>query len=250
MENQELGLSPVWRFDAYGTDGNEEMLQQQPAVAAEDEVEQSLGRHRRIDGDGLEVVAESAGEERIGRHRADVVEVAPVVVDDEISEQHEAGRLERLWNGIKRNKVAVAAGAITVASMIASPLGETIKSLAETASYVGPGMIAAEAAWIGGAAMMLGAIGKKIINPLKIHQRFKEIPDAAAESTTFKAGLAINTVAAVAEFVIPAVAVTTKLPVESWGILSFAAVDLMATVALRKVIWNGMHRAKSETPEA
>jgi hypothetical protein len=238
--------SPLWRSEPYGEDDPEQ-----------------YGRHARID-DGLiqESIPVADGTvteaEPVGRHRADSiaetttaeVEAESVVVDDEITEQHEAGRLERLWNGIKRNKVAVAAGAITVASMVASPIGDTIKSLAETASYVGPGMIAAEAAWIGGAAMMLGAIGKKIINPLKIHKRFKEIPDAAAESTLFKSGLAINTVAAVAEFVIPTVAVTTKLPVESWGILSFAAVDLIATVALRKVIWNGMHRTKSEPPEA
>lgn len=235
--------SPLGRIDAYGSGDDELLLEQQSAVVDDAEAqEEPLGRHSRAVAADEASLVESTDddEEYVGRHRA----------SDEISEQHEAGRLERLWNGIKRNKVAVAAGAITVASMIASPIGDTIKSLAETATYVGPGMVAAEAAWIGGAAMMLGAIGKKIINPLKIHQRFKEIPDAAAESTTFKAGLAINTVAAVAEFVIPTVAVTTKLPVESWGILSFAAVDLLATVALRKVIWNGMHRNKIETPEA
>jgi hypothetical protein len=240
MEQSEQ-WSPLWRYDAYGPD-NDELLQQ-PAVGAPEE---QIGRHARADADeALQTsVVEAApiddAEDSAGKHRA----------EDEITEQHEAGRLERLWNGIKRNKVAVAAGVITVASMAANPIGDTIKSLAETATYVGPGMIAAEAAWIGGAAMMLAAIGKKIINPLKIHQRFKEIPDAAAESNLFKAGLAINTAAAVAEFVIPTIAVTTKLPVESWGILSFAAVDLLATVALRKVIWKGMHRDKTETPEA
>lgn len=236
--------SPLWRTDGFADDNPD-----------------TYGRHHLDDESAQSViVTDEADETSVGRHRPETVNAAttvesveqaePSAVTDEITEQHEAGRLERLWNGIKRNKVAVAAGMITVGSMLANPIGDTIKSLAETASYVGPGMIAAEAAWIGGAAMMLGAIGKKIINPLKIHQRFKEIPEAAAESTTFKAGLAINTAAAVAEFVIPTIAVTTKLPVESWGILAFTTVDLWATVALRKVIWNGMHRNKSETPEA
>jgi len=243
MEQSEQ-WSPLWRYGAYGP-GDDELVEQPAVVDAADAPEEQIGRHMRADTDEslqAAVVEDTPddAEERVGRHRA----------ADEIAEQHDAGRLERLWNGIKRNKVAVAAGVITVASMVANPIGDTIKSLAETAAYVGPGMVAAEAAWIGGAAMMLAAIGKKIINPLKIHQRFKEIPDAAAESTLFKSGLAINTVAAVAEFVIPTVAVTTKLPVESWGILSFAAVDLLATVALRKVIWKGMHRDKTETPEA
>lgn len=233
MEQSEQ-WSPLWRYDAYGP-GDDELLQQTAVGGVVDE-EQPVGRHR----------ADATTDETV----LDTVEDEAVLVDDEVTEQHEAGRLERLWNGIKRNKVAVAAGVVTVASMVANPIGDTVKSLAETAAYVGPGMVVAEAAWIGGAAMMLAAIGKKIINPLKIHQRFKEIPDAAAESTLFKSGLAINTVAAVAEFVIPTVAVTTKLPVESWGILSFAAVDLLATVALRRVIWKGMHRDKTETLEA
>lgn len=158
----------------------------------------------------------------------------------------EPGRLERLWNGMRRNKTATAVGALTVASLVATPLatpfGQTVKSLAETTKYVGPGMVAAEMAWIGGAAMMLAAIGKKVLNPLKIRSHFREIPEAAAESNLFMAGLVVNTTAALAEFAIPTLAVTTKLPVESWGVLAVSTFDLIATVALRRLIWRGIHQ--------
>jgi hypothetical protein len=252
MESQEVGRLPYgWQYPAYGEEPEDLLERVEPdgsdaTVAGTELHEEQTGRHRRADAVSSEplqaVTVEGAAAEEVyvGRHRA----------PDEVAEQYEAGRLERLWNTIKRNKLLVAAGTITVASMVAHPAGETIKALAETAPYVGPGMIAAEAAWIGGAAMMLAAIGKKVLNPLKIHSRFKEIPDAAANSTTFKAGLGINTAAAIAEFAIPTVAVTSSLPPESWGILAFTTVDLWATIAIRRAIWNGVKRDAPASPEA
>lgn len=165
---------------------------------------------------------------------ADAPEVA-----EEVSESR-PGRLERFIGAVRRHKVAVAAGAITVASLATNPIGETVSKLADTAPYVGPGMIASEAAWIGGAAMMLAAVGKRLYNPFKIRGAMKDVPEVAANSRLFKTGLAVNTLAALAQFAIPAAAVAKNLPVNSWGILTVSCLDLTATVALRREIWKGI----------
>lgn len=161
-----------------------------------------------------------------------------------------ASRWERIIGAVRRNKVATAAGAITVASLattpIVSPMGETLSALKEVAPYVGSGMVAAEAVWIGGAAMMLASVGKKMWNPMKIREQIGSIPEAASNSKLFKAGLLANTAGAVAEFVIPTVAVTANMPPQSWGVLAFSTLDLWATVVLRRMIWKGIH----QSPEA
>lgn len=156
----------------------------------------------------------------------------------------EQGRFSRMAEALRHNKAPAAAGAITVASLVANPMGQTIHALAEVAPYVAPGMVAAEAAWIGGAAMMLAAIGKRLRNPLKIRSEFGAVSESTANSRLFQAGLIVNTAAALAECAIPTAAVTANLPVESWGILAFSTLDLWATVVLRRMIWRGMHSSK------
>lgn len=153
----------------------------------------------------------------------------------------ELGWSERLWRGIHRNKAATAAGFLTVASMAASPLGDTVETIAPTARFVVPGMAFAETAWIGGAAMMLAAFDIRTWNPLKIYSRFKECAETTAQGALFKAGMALNTVGAITWFVVPVAAVTTHLPVRSWGVLAFSIIDLWATVVLRHAIWRRTH---------
>jgi hypothetical protein len=149
---------------------------------------------------------------------------------------------EKTWGVIKRNKIVTIAGAIAVGSLAANPIGETIEAVRDVAPYVGTGLIISEAGWIGGAAMMLATGGKKMLNPLKIKTAFKDIADNAEDSKFFKAGFALNLSSAVAQFAIPTVAVTANMPPQTWGILAVGAIDLWATIVLRRAIWKGVHK--------
>lgn len=153
--------------------------------------------------------------------------------------------MERTANFVKRHKIAVGAGVITVASACVSPLNETLKTITETAPYVVPGLAAAEVVWVGGAAMMLGAVGKKVYNPLKIKSAFQDIPEAISRNKLFNTGFALNCGAAAAQFAIPAMAITESMPARSWGLLAFPTLELVAAVALRYSIWRGLAKQKT-----
>jgi len=155
-----------------------------------------------------------------------------------------------------RNRMRVALGAVavsTAATLMMSPLEETVETIGDdvpTAVAAGVGMVAMEAAWIGGAAMMVGAAGRRVMrNPLRIREQLKDVAQDANDSKTFKAGFWINTGAAVSQFAIPTALVVSQLPPESWGILAPAVVDLGATVVLRHVIMDGIKTAAAEPAE-
>lgn len=145
---------------------------------------------------------------------------------------------------VKRNRFKLGLGAVGLslaATFALNPIGNVVDKVKHEAPYVAGGMLGMEALWIGGAAMMLSGIGKKIpLNPIKIKNQLPEITKAANDSNLFKTGLLVNTVGAIGEFVIPAVAVCTKLPVESWGVLTPSVIDLGLTVYLRNAIYKGI----------
>lgn len=152
---------------------------------------------------------------------------------------------EKTWEALKRNKVVTVAGAIAVGSLAANPIGDTIETVKDVAPYVGTGLLIGEAGWIGGAAMMLATGGKKMLNPLKIKSAFKDTVDSAEDSKLFKTGFALNLGSAIAQFAIPTVAVTANMPPQTWGVLAVGAIDLWATVVLRRAIWKGVHKNQS-----
>ena len=125
-------------------------------------------------------------------------------------------------------------------TLAVNPLHELEHKVIDAAPWVGSGLVAGEAAWIGGAALALGAVGVKVRNPLKIKNQFKDIATHADNSKMFKIGFWTNTTAAVAEFGVLTVGVMKYLPPEAWGALSFGALDLAATVTFRKMILNGI----------
>lgn len=177
--------------------------------------------------------------------------VDPIMLAPE--EQAREKRFEGWW---KRSRVKIALGAVavsTAATLMMSPLEETIDSIEDdvpTAVAAGVGMVAMEAVWIGGAAMMVGAAGRRVArNPLRIRSQLKDIAEDASKSKTFKAGFWINTGAAVSQFAIPTALVVSQLPPESWGILAPAVVDLGATVVLRHLILDGIKTATAEPTE-
>lgn len=170
---------------------------------------------------------------------------APEAADEIIAENVESSSnkpwLEKTCESVKRNKVVAVAGIIAVGSLAANPIGDTIETVKDVAPYVGTGLLIGEAGWIGGAAMMLATGGKKMLNPLKIKSAFKDIAENAQDSKLFKAGFALNLGSAAAQFAIPTIAVTANMPPHTWGVLAVGAIDLWATIVLRRAIWKGVH---------
>lgn len=173
--------------------------------------------------------------------------IDPIMLAPE--EQAREKRFAGWWH---RNRMKVALGAVavsTAATLAMSPLEETMDAIGDdvpVAVAAGVGWVAMEGAWIGGAAMMIGAAGRRVRNPLRIRSQLQDIAKDANDSKTFKAGFWINTGAAVSQFAIPAALAVSQLPPESWGILAPAVVDLGATVVLRHVILDGIKTAATE----
>lgn len=145
------------------------------------------------------------------------------------------------WVRRHRTKLAIGATAASIAvTFLNTPFSETVHTLADEAPYLAGSMVALEAMWIGGAAMMLASTGKASKNPFKIKARIKEVAQHANDSMLFQSGFWINTSAAVGEFVVPTVAICTILRPESWGILSLPLLDLGATIGVRQTIRAGI----------
>jgi hypothetical protein len=133
---------------------------------------------------------------------------------------------------------------------VADPFEETRGQLADAAKWVVPGVLVGEVAWIGGAAMMLAAVGSKIWNPFKIKKMMAEIAEKANDSKLFQAGFWVNTTAAVSQFGIITGGVVTELPPRSWGLAGFGIVDLAATIAVRRAIRRGIKHNTLSSSEA
>lgn len=157
------------------------------------------------------------------------------------------GHLHESMHRLKTKLIMGAAATATVVSLALSANGPVLHKLAEVAPWVGSGMIMAEIGWLGGAAVAFASVGRRIKNPFRIRSEMKNIAQYANESIGFKVGLAVNTASALAEFAIPTAAALTKLPPETWGLLGFPSLDLVATVAVRGVILRGMQNARQQT---
>lgn len=162
-----------------------------------------------------------------------------------IDDEHSSW-LKRIYRK-NRFKIAIGAAALSLGVTLATnPATQLANEVKHDAPYVGVGMAVGEAMWIGGALLMGAAVGSKIRNPFKIKSQMKDIAEQANSSTMFKTGFWINTIGAVGEFVVPAVAVATHFPVESWGVLTPSLFDLGVTLYVRKAILDGVHRAGQE----
>lgn len=154
---------------------------------------------------------------------------------------------------LKKHYMKLALGSLVVGSAIAiatNPLGSLEKDVEAAAPWALGGIAATETLWIGGAALMTTSAGKKIGNPLTLHNRWNEISNDIANSTPFKVGLIANTVGALGTAGIVAIGAVTSLPVETWpGALSLAAADIASTVAVRGGVYAALNKAKAETPE-
>lgn len=157
---------------------------------------------------------------------------------------------------VRRNAFKIGAGlfiggtAVTVAT---NPLGHLEKDVAQVAPWAAGGVLATEAMWIGGAAMMAGAAGKKVGNPLTLKSRWGEISNDIVDSRAFRSGLAVNTLGALGTASVVIAGAATALPPETWpGAFGLAAADMASTVAVRSGLYATIHeqnkRAEREKP--
>ncbi|HET9518342.1 MAG TPA: hypothetical protein VFO77_11495 [Actinoplanes sp.] len=137
----------------------------------------------------------------------------------------------------------IAIGSIAVTLLLA-PAHTTFSEMARVLPWVGVGLVGGEIAWIGGAAMMLTALGGRVRNPFKIRVEFSRVAARAVNSRLFRLGFWTNTAGAIVQFVVPAVGVCWYLPYQLWGVLGIGVVDLAATVALRGAILTAMRRSR------
>ena len=145
-------------------------------------------------------------------------------------------------NFLNKHKNKIIAGALmtSAALTIRGPFEETKEQLHEVAPWLGYGLIAGEALWIGGAAMMAKGAGYNFKNALSLH---KNLPDIAAKANTsplFKSGFYANCVGAYGQTAISSYAILGKLPPSTWGIMSIVSFDLAATIAVRRAIKKGI----------
>lgn len=176
-------------------------------------------------------------------------ETMPTDETQEDNEPKASSRYERIVDSVDRHKTKLILGAAAISLTLTislDPLGETKDKVIDAAPWVGGGILASEALWIGGAAMMLAAVGKTIKNPLKIRKQVPELAQKADSSKLFKAGFYINTTGAVGDFAVLSVGVMNKLPVHSWGVLGIALADLGITIAVRRAIYKGIKKNAKE----
>lgn len=154
------------------------------------------------------------------------------------------GYFRRVGNFLNKQKTKICLGAtaVSVATTLAfEPFDGTKDQVIEAAPYVVGGMAVSEAAWLTGAAMMLGAVGSKLpANPVKLKSKIPEISEKANNSKLFKAGFAVNVAGALGDFFVLSGAVVQNLPVHSWGVLGFTLADLGVTLGVRKAMLGGI----------
>lgn len=136
-------------------------------------------------------------------------------------------------------------GAVTLAL---SPWDKLEHDVESAAPWVGGGIVATEALWIGGAAIALGASGQKIGNPFTIKKRFGEVKESLKSSRVVETGVTVNTAGALGTAGFIMAGAVAALPVETWpGAVGIAALDMASTVALRAPIYQALHKDKAET---
>ncbi|MCA9332124.1 hypothetical protein KC968_04270 [Candidatus Saccharibacteria bacterium] len=173
------------------------------------------------------------------------------------AQETQKSRNVRKWIGRSLIGLAIGSGILTV---VTDKVDDARDAVVEAAPWVGAGVLASEAMFVGGAAMMAASAGQKIGNPFTIKQRYPEIVVGAGDSKVFRAGLAINTIGAFGDAAVIAAGTFHAMPPETWGIAGIAAIDGLGTLAIRK--WmidkyryhkdndnDNIHSAKKAIPE-
>ncbi|MEM9563150.1 MAG: hypothetical protein AAGA93_11055 [Actinomycetota bacterium] len=131
--------------------------------------------------------------------------------------------------------------ALSIASLLLSPLGPLIDRVREVGPWVGGGLLLSEVLFTIGLVVMAASVGVRLgRNPLQWRSRLDVILAQLQRSPTFWVGLVINTVGAVGTALVIVAAVLAGLPVSAWGLLVLPAADLGLTVAVRAAVVGGV----------
>jgi hypothetical protein len=182
----------------------------------------------------------------MSEYQAEVSNLAPLVSEPIKASESKSSRIQATREWVRKRKLSLAVGASALslaAGAATNPIGDVLHTVETKAAWVVPTEIGLDVGIGVGAAMMLTSAGIMVRNPMKAKQRLKELPEKANNSLLFKTGFALSTGAAVGWGGVAIGSIIAYLPQESWGTLAFPAVDLASTVALRKIIWSGIHEA-------
>lgn len=168
---------------------------------------------------------------------------------DQIITQADSVESDPSFKGwLKRHKLGAGVGIVAVgaAATVAPHMAETAHAIGDNATWAIPTLIATEAAWNSGAAMMLVSAGKKIGNPLTLHSRIGELLSSVGKSKLFKAGLGVNIVGELGTASVLTAGSIAELPPQSWPLTIGGAAVLMAPGV---GLWAGIHRANKAEKE-
>ncbi len=133
--------------------------------------------------------------------------------------------------------------ALSIASLLLSPLGPLIDRVREVGPWVGGGLLLSEVLFAIGLLVMAWSVGVKLgRNPFQWRTRLDVVLAQLQRSPTFWVGLAVNTVGAIGTALVLVAAVLAGLPVSAWGLLVLPAADLGLTVAVRAAVVGGVRR--------
>jgi len=148
------------------------------------------------------------------------------------------------WLKRHKTKLAVGAAALSLALPLAfQPMSENKKLVTESGPWVATGLAASEAAWIGGAIIMLGAAGRKIRNPLKVRSSLDDIREVKG-TDALRAGFAVHMTGAISQDAILAAAVL-ELPKASWGLMAIPAYFAASTGIRAVAMWPALKKPGS-----
>ncbi|MEM7323854.1 MAG: hypothetical protein AAF531_12275 [Actinomycetota bacterium] len=130
---------------------------------------------------------------------------------------------------------------LSIGSLLFAPLGPTIDRVKEVGPWVAAGLLASEALFVLGLALMAATVGVKLgPNPLRWRSQFDTILAKLDRTPMFWVGLILNTVGALGTGVVILIAVLTGLPPTAWGLLVLPLADLSLTAAVRAAVVGGV----------
>lgn len=139
--------------------------------------------------------------------------------------------------------------ALSVASLVFSPLGPLVERAREVGPWVGLGLVVSEALFVLGLAVMAWSVGVRMgLNPLHWRDRWATVLARLDRSPLFWLGLVVNTIGAVGTAAVLGVAVLTGLPRSAWGLLVLPVADLSLTVAVRAAVVGGVRQDHEGIP--
>lgn len=124
----------------------------------------------------------------------------------------------------------------SVMTVANNPLEDIESGIQAAAPWAAPGIALSEAGFICGAAMMASAVGASLGNPLKLKARISQIASAANNSLLFRVGFWINTIGALGTAIVTSVAIVSEMPLEFYGALPIAFIDIAVTIVVRKAM--------------